>query len=64
MTVVGHLEVVTVSKSVEFRSFLLVMCIDAPESTTNYLSSGLILNGEGRHHFSVGEKKKALLLLL
>ena len=35
---------------------LLIMCIDAPESTTNSLSSALILDGEGRHHFSVGEK--------
>ena len=33
------------------------MCIDVPESTTNSLSSGLILDGEGRHHFPVGEKK-------
>ena len=32
------------------------MCIDAPESTTNSLSSALILDGEGTHHFSVGEK--------
>ena len=32
------------------------MCIDAPESTTNSLSSGLILDSERRHHFSVGEK--------
>ena len=36
------------------------MCIDAPESTTNSLSSGLISDGEGRHHFSVGEENVAL----
>ena len=36
--------------------FLLIMCIDAPESTTNSQSSGWILDGEGRHHISVGEK--------
>ena len=35
------------------------MCIDAPESTTNSLSSGFIKDGAGTHH-SVGEKKVAL----
>ena len=42
--------------SAEFRSFLPIMCIDALESATNSLSTGLILDGEGRQHFSVGEK--------
>ena len=55
------LEVVTVSNSAELGSFLLLMRIDALESTTNSVSSGLILDGEGRHHFSVGEKNVALL---
>ena len=64
MTVVGHLEVVTVSKSAEFRPFLLIMCIDAPESTTNSLPSGLIFDGEGRHHFTVGEKNVVLCFSL
>ena len=36
------------------------MCIDAPESTTNSLSSGLLVDGEGRHLFSEGEKNAAL----
>ena len=36
--------------------FLLIMCIDAPESTTNSLSSGLRVDGAGRHQFSEGEK--------
>ena len=36
--------------------FLLIMCIDAPESTTNSLSSGLIVDGAGRHLFSEGEE--------
>ena len=44
----------SVSNFAEFKSFLLIMCIDAPESTTNSLSSGLILDGEGRHY--VNEK--------
>ena len=57
ITVVGLFEVVTVSNSAEFKAFLLIMCIDAPESTTNSLSSGSIFDGEGRHHFSVSEKK-------
>ena len=56
ITVVGLLDVVTVSNSAEFKSFLLIMCIDAPESTTNSLSSGLRGDGAGRHLFSEGEK--------
>ena len=40
MTVVGLLDVVKVSISAEFKSFLLIMCIDALESTTNSRSSG------------------------
>ena len=35
------------------------MCIDAPESTTNSLSSGLRVDA-GRHLFSEGEKNVAL----
>ena len=60
MTVVGHLEIITISTSAEFKSFLLIMSTDASESTTNSLSSSLILNGEERHHFSVIEKNAAL----
>ena len=56
ITVVGLLHVVTVSKSAEFNSFLLIMCIDAPESTTISLSSGLRVDGAGRHLFFEGEK--------
>ena len=59
MTVVGLLDVVKVSNSAEFKLFLLILCIDALESTTNSLSSGLIVDGEGKHHFSVGEKNAA-----
>ena len=60
MTVVGLLDVVKVTNSVEFKSFLLIMCIDAPESTTNSLSSGLRIDGAGRHQFSEGEKNAVL----
>ena len=56
-TVVGLLETLTVSNSAEFRSFLLNMCIDAPESTT---SSSFIGEGAGRHHSLACDKKGAL----
>ena len=59
MTVVGLLDVVKVSNSAEFKSFLLIMCIDAPESTTNSLSSSLRF-GASRHLFSEGEKNAVL----
>ena len=41
---------------------LLIISIDAPESTTNSLSSGLRFDGAGRHLFSEGEKNAALVL--
>ena len=51
-------------QSIQFRRnsnpFLLIMCIDAPESTTNSLSSSLRVDGAGRHLFSEGEKNAAL----
>ena len=60
MTIVGLHEIVKVSISASFKSFLLIMCIDAPESTTNSRSSGLRFDGAGRHQFSEGEKNAAL----
>ena len=57
MTVVGLCEVLTVINSAKFKSFLLIMCIDAPEYTTNSLSSCSILDGERRQHLSEGVKK-------
>ena len=60
ITVIGLLDVVTFSNSAQFKSFLLIMCIDAPESTTNSLSSGLVVDGEGRHQFSEDEKNVVL----
>ena len=39
--------------------FLLIMCIDVPESTTNSLSSGFNIDA-GRHLFSGDEKNAAL----
>ena len=55
MTIVGLHDFVKVS-----ISFLLIICIDAPESTTNSRSSGFSFNA-GRHLFSEGEKNVALL---
>ena len=40
-----------VSNTSKFKPFLLIMYIDAPESTTNPLSSYLILDGEGHTTF-------------
>ena len=60
MTIVGLHDFVKVSISAEFKSFLLIMCIDAPESTTNSRSSGSRFDGAGRHQFSEGEKNAAL----
>ena len=54
MTIEGLHDFVKVSISASFKSFLLIICIDAPESTTNSLSSGLIVDGEGRLQFSEG----------
>ena len=60
VTVVGLHDFVKVSIPASFKSFLLILCIDAPESTTNSRSSGLMVDGAGRHLFSEGEKKVAL----
>ena len=56
----GLHDFVTVSNSAEFRCFLLIMCIDAPESTTNSLSFGSILDSARKHRSLESEKKVAL----
>ena len=56
----GLHDFVKVSISTEFKSFLLIMYIDAPESTTNSRSSGLRFDGAGRHQFSESDKNAAL----
>ena len=57
VTVDGFLDTQrTVSSSAKFRSFLPSMCTEAPESTTNCLSSGFLEDGAGRHQVSEGEK--------
>ena len=59
MNIVELHDFVKVSISASLKSFLLIMCIDAPESTTNSRSSGLRVDA-GRHLFSEGEKNVAL----
>ena len=63
LTIVGLHDFVKVSISAEFKSFLLIMRIDAPESTTNSRSSGSRVDA-GRHLFSEGEKNVALFFSL
>ena len=63
MAIVGLLDIVKVTISTEFKSFLLIICIDAPESTTTSLP-GLRVDGAGTHQFSEGEKNVALFFLL
>ena len=43
--------------------FLLIGGIDAPESTTNSLSSCLRVDSAGRHQFSEGEKNAVGMFL-
>ena len=59
MTIVRLHDFVKVSISASLKSFLLIICIDAPKSTTNSRSSGLRFDA-GRHLFSEGEKNVAL----
>ena len=59
MTIVGLHDFVKVSISASLKSFLLIICIDAPESTTSSRFSGLRFDA-GRHLFSEGEKNVAL----
>ena len=40
------------------------MCIEAAESTTNVLSSGIVMDGAGRHHTYESEKNAALFFSL
>ena len=55
ITVVVFLDARTVSSSAELRSFLLSMCIDAPASATNVLSSGFFEDGAGNDQTSERE---------
>ena len=63
-TVMRFWEIRTVSNSAQLRSFRLNICIDAPASTKNSLSSGFITDAAGRHHTSVSEKKLPLSFAL
>ena len=55
ISLVGFLDARTVSSTAEFRSFLLTMCIDAPESTANSLSSSFFEDGAGYDQTSESE---------
>ena len=59
MTLVRLHDFVKVSISASLKSFLLIICIDTPELTTNSRSSGQRFDA-GRHLFSEGEKTVAL----
>ena len=48
------------SNSSELKSFLLIMCIDAPGSTTNSRSSGFVEVGAGITFASIGVKRVVL----
>ena len=56
-TIVGLHDFVKVSISTSLKSFLLIMCIDAPESTTNSLSSGF--KDDARWLLFSGDEKNA-----
>ena len=54
-TVVGFFDILTVSNSALWKSFLQTMCLLAPESITNYLSSFVIVDAAGKTHSSLSE---------
>ena len=60
-TVVGLSETLKVSNSDELRSFLLSLCNDALESTTNSRSSGFITDGAGETPKASGRSNKSSL---
>ena len=59
MTIVGLHDIVKTSISAEFKSLLLIMCMDAAETTTNSRSSNLRVDAN-KHLFSENEKNVAL----
>ena len=59
MTIVGLHDFVKESISASFKSFSLIICIDALESKTNSRSSSLGVDAS-KHLFSEGEKNAAL----
>ena len=60
ITVVGLLDILMLSNSAESRSLLLTICRLAPESSTNSLSSGCLVDAAGKIHSSEGEWNVAL----
>ena len=49
------LDILVMSSSTELRPFLLTVCLQAPDSTTNSISSGSFDDAAGSIHFSVCE---------
>ena len=63
-TVVKFLEIFTVSNSAEFRSFLLTVCMLAPESTKNSVSCGFVVDAARKTHSSEGESNEVVSVSL
>ena len=61
ITVVGLLDVLMVSSSAELKTRLLTICILAPESTTNSLSSGSFVDAARCTHSSAGKIECSLV---
>ena len=62
-TTVGVLDLLNVCPSLsELKSFLLSMCIDAPESITNSRSTGVFEVGAGVALASIGQLKHTFVL--
>ena len=59
LPIIALFDILTVPNSALFRSFLMTMCMLAPESTENSLSSGFIVEAAGKLHSSLGEKNVA-----
>ena len=59
ITIVGSRDTLTVSTSSSDKSVLLIMCLDVPESSTNYLSSGLTVEVDCIAHPNLGLKNVA-----
>ena len=63
ITIVGFVDILTVSNSALSRSFLLKICMVAPESTTNSVSSGFYC-GCGRQNPLIGRRIECGFVLL
>ena len=60
IAIVRFFDILTVSNSAELKSFLQTTFIPAPESTTNFLSSGSFVHAASSTHSSESEQNVAL----